>query len=299
MSKHKSVSLLVLVTVAIEGTLLFGADDERMDKIRIAFEENYKTWAKWVEEQKYESDLTKHESVSRIASMGPAIVPLLIAKIEADRKAALLSWMVPNFTHKYYNEPLDAWGTGDRYLKWWREERKMMPKDFAEAFIRWQNAKKTTLYLTEGGAYFDDTGKVVSCSMKSTELGIAYDQIANLGIDVLPIIVEQFSKGEYDLYPVFWRVVGKVSNGRVKTQRSDILDERIKFTLQWWEANKQDWLLPPPEGMDEDWYLEALKEPEQVPEAKPADGKEPPPAPEKSDNTPEEPGKTPDKPDAK
>ena len=87
---------------------------------------------------------------------------------------------------------------------------------------------------------YDDVSKQVETKVTRTDLGQAYQGINDLGIDALPLIVDRIKHADYDLLPLF----GELTGGEGVTHVGS-LEERISFTLEWWETNKKDWLLPP------------------------------------------------------
>jgi len=100
--------------------------------------------------------------------------------------------------------------------RWWTEFRKQVPERFSTLYGEWQGLKK------EG---------------KSKEADEKFQRIKDLGIDVLPLLVEKVQKGDTDLIPAIAYLTDK------KMPESATAAECIS----WWEANKEKWTLPPPE----------------------------------------------------
>lgn len=73
-----------------------------------------------------------------------------------------------------------------------------------------------------------------------SELQLARFSLRSLGIDALPLLVERFELGEYDLLPFF----DELTDGKVMP-RVALAEEQAKRCVQWWAANKQDWTIPP------------------------------------------------------
>lgn len=99
--------------------------------------------------------------------------------------------------------------------RWWTEFRKQVPDRFSALYAEWQGLKK------EG---------------KSKEADEKFQRIKDLGIDVLPLLVEKVQKGDTDLIPAIAYLTEK------KMPESATAAECVS----WWAANKEKWPLPPP-----------------------------------------------------
>ena len=65
-----------------------------------------------------------------------------------------------------------------------------------------------------------------------------------MGIDVLPLLIEKLDQNDYDALPF----VDKLTDGVGTFSRRNAAD-RASGTLFWWKSHKDDWLLPPPDGI--------------------------------------------------
>lgn len=105
----------------------------------------------------------------------------------------------------------------DVCLRWWRGGRRETPERFAKLYAEWKTLK------SEG---------------KEDEAQQKYQRIKDLGIDALPLIVEQLRAGNMDLMPV----MSYLTDGQCPTTDR-------QQCVQWWDANRDKWTLPLPEAV--------------------------------------------------
>jgi hypothetical protein len=99
-------------------------------------------------------------------------------------------------------------------LRWWNVERFHTPERFAKLY-----AERQAL-LQQGDA-------------KGAQE--KYQRIQNLGIAVLPCLLDKIGQGATDLAPI----MSALTNGAVKPDASPA------DCAKWWNAHKQEWTLPP------------------------------------------------------
>jgi len=145
-------------------------------------------------------------------------------------------------------------------IHWWDHGRRQTPAKFEEAYREWMallrkgEVRNRPLWREEV-VYYPES---VARRKVNTPLGDAYEAMRDLGIDVLPLIVEKLRAGEFSLLPLLAELTdGWAFNGAVAGVP---LDAEAQFAIGWWERNKDKWLLPPPEGMGKDWYLQKPEE---------------------------------------
>jgi hypothetical protein len=169
----------------------------------------------------------------KILGLGVDAVPLILAKMKTDPRIgkALIDitkwcyhinrvgdgdqrvWTVDEFPDEIGTTgPPDGIRLCER---WWTEFRKQVPVRFSALYAEWQGLKK------EG---------------KSKEAEEKLQRIKDLGIDVLPLLVERVQKGDTDLIPAIAYLTDK------KMPESATAAECVS----WWAANKEKWTLPPP-----------------------------------------------------
>jgi hypothetical protein len=100
------------------------------------------------------------------------------------------------------------------WLRWWNDERFHTPERFAKFY-----AERQAL-LQQG----DAKGAQEKC-----------ERIQNLGIPVLPCLLDRIGQGATDLVPI----LSALTSGAVKPDASPA------DCAKWWNAHKQEWTLPP------------------------------------------------------
>ncbi len=115
---------------------------------------------------------------------------------------------------------------------------------FETHFARWKELRSkgaSVLRTDQIVVSFEDNQLVPRKTTKTEPLGEAYDGMRDLGIDVLPLIAIRLKAGHDDMLLLF----SELTDGKGDPGRFFDTAPRIRMALQWWEANKQDWLLPP------------------------------------------------------
>ncbi len=76
-----------------------------------------------------------------------------------------------------------------------------------------------------------------------------YQAIEDLGIAVLPCIVEMLKEGKHDFIDMAVKLTDNKPPVRGEPPSTLPVAEELKAErfLRWWEQNKQDWLIPWPE----------------------------------------------------
>jgi len=170
----------------------------------------------------------------RIVGLGIEAVPLIMARMKVDPNVgrALLditkwryhimrtgtpgqyAWTVEEFP-----DVRTTTGPPNGILlceRWWSELRSRTPERFAKAYAEWQALKG------EG---------------KEKEAEEKRQRIQDLGIDILPLVVEKVKHGDANLIPV----VSYLTDGKLPESA------KPEECVSWWTANKDKWTLPPPE----------------------------------------------------
>ena len=110
-------------------------------------------------------------------------------------------------------------------------------KEFREVAAEWYALKEQgPLELWTDTTVFDDEDKELETKRRRTALGEVYRKIENLGIFVLPALIEEVKAGRYDFFPVIrYLTDGKAPRGWGARAG--------KVCVEWWEENKTDWLV--------------------------------------------------------
>ena len=191
-----------------------------------------------------------------IVALGPRVVPLLVEKLESDPNCWPLGKAIEEVARLKLRRRYDKIARRtvfadfpempervNPYAYWWRTGRRMRRTKFDGAYEKWKAARLSgvTTLRTEVAALQPESFTIENVVHK-TSLGEAYEEMRSMGIDILPLLIQKFNDGDHDLLPLF----GELTDGRGITHIGSLKD-RVRFTLEWWEKNKEDWLLPPAE----------------------------------------------------
>ncbi|MHB0937611.1 MAG: hypothetical protein ACYDCO_06140 [Armatimonadota bacterium] len=214
------------------------------------FDRSFAAWQNWVAGQPDRALLTIGEEFREMVDLGPRAAPLLAEQMLAaatPREGAALAEALARVTDKRI--PRAQWPEGkyldpvvrlDLYTRWWKDGRGQTSAEFDRLYARWKELKAQGLVFVRDVyvvTYDDETKTVVpKRDLQRTELADVYDALENMGIDILPLIVEQFAAKDYDLLPIFRELTHIVPRGRN-------LDEKVAYCVKWWEANKGEWLI--------------------------------------------------------
>ena len=181
-----------------------------------------------------------------IVQLGPRALPLLVRKMQEDPSAYGLASAVGMITKKRIRPPAreaDMRKIAELYVAWWKEGRRHIRSEFEAEYSKWRAEREggATILQVRLRVLSLETKKIETASTE-TLLGRSYERLRDMGIDILPLLVERFKAGDYDLLSLF----GELTDGQGVTHVGS-LEDRVRFALEWWEKNKKDWLLPPAE----------------------------------------------------
>lgn len=239
------------------------AQGERLSRaeLRSEFERRYDAWQRCLQEMPTDAlllhgdPLLSEECASAYGYMmdlGLRALPYIMQKIEAGDwwlARGVYRMTKRRFHRSEYAEPSDY---GDAHTKaemlvaWWHSGEKGTRRRFEELYARWGKLKspERTLLWTAPTYLYDERGTLTSTRAETqfTEAGEVYDAVQCLGIPVLPQIVDTLRQGQADFLPIALELTeGAGGLGEPTTP-----PEPAAF-VDWWEANKQDWLIPWPE----------------------------------------------------
>lgn len=186
---------------------------------RVVFEDKYQAWKKWVNEHEMASTYVWNKPFADIVALGPSAVPHIIEKIEVNPEDFHLSSAVRRITKKDFAKgewPTNALGdsisAARMYVAWWKDGRFKTGERFVELHGKWKSLKS---------------------EKKDKEVQETYQEIIDLGIPVLPYLIDNVEQD-----PEFISVISKLTDGA--------LPPTIKATdcKQWWKENKQKHELP-------------------------------------------------------
>jgi hypothetical protein len=238
---------LLVVSLALSGTA------QETNGAAAVFDEAYRAWVQCTPEL---TSLSVRSSLppgyvdgpefDRIVSLGPPALPYIMAKIqEAEQqkaqRAVWLSIAVARIAKKQFYLATDA-------LQWWATGREVTADQFHVLRQEWERVRsdKETVLWTAETIYYAPAAEVYTKRRKMTEAGEVYQAVEDLGLAVLPHIVAELRAGKHDFLDMAIELTDR--QARVRLESLPVLPEvRAERFLNWWEASKQDWLIPWPD----------------------------------------------------
>lgn len=193
--------------------------------VRGEFEERYQAYREGVRQDFLELPHRStvgpraHKHLIEISKLGPAVLPFIIEK---SRETNDFFLNLPLFivTKKTFEKtewpkdsPKDAKATAKMFIDWWEKSGPQTPQRFEQRYVEL---------------------RVLREQHKKDETQEKYRQIRRLGIAALPSIMEKVKLGDIELIPI----ISELTDGKIK---KDITQSEC---LDWWEKNKQEWLIP-------------------------------------------------------
>ncbi len=178
-----------------------------------------------------------------IVAMGPRCLPYVMEKI---RKEDVHKWTfvyVGAVILKIEPGPV-VMGSSSRLQKY--VEKKLVSgyqeaeEEFSRLNAEWMKEKgqKEAPELWTEVTVLDGEFKVLKTHKEFTPAGKVYSQIRSLGIFVLPSLMLELEKGNYDFLPI----ISTLSNGSAPTGRG-YAKQGAKACITWWAKNKGDWTI--------------------------------------------------------
>jgi hypothetical protein len=99
----------------------------------------------------------------------------------------------------------------DPMLYWWREGHKLTPSQFNELYSNWRQMKESD----------------------NEEAGKIYQKMINLGLPVIPLMIEKLENGDNDLLPA----ISVLTDGEISEDASPT------ECIQQWNNNKEKWTI--------------------------------------------------------
>ena len=212
-SKSLRVSAMVLLALCFAlGTV--AGDGDSFEK---EFAAKYSAWRERIRKPDLRESsgpgLMTCEEAQALIGMGPKAVPLMMQKLDEreDPYGAILWVAVRDITKKQFSKdelfklnPRDLWG------KWWQDAHETTPKQFVDLWREWRTLEQQQASLLK--------------------------QARDLGILVIPSIIERLKQGETELIPL----LSELTDGEVKPEW---LPDQC---LEWWDRSKDAWNVPHP-----------------------------------------------------
>jgi len=266
-------------TLTIAAVSLLATLDEAPTSMRQEFEAKYSAWQRQVQGKIGEAGMHGKSSLPGslfydnqafrdILSMGPRAAPFLMEKVrrsgtasEALSRSTKWKYHIKKTGETYGNQ---AWyvlefpdltraegppGVREIWLRWWRENPKWTGDRFSKLYAEWQ---------------------LLSGQGKDKEAEAEYQAIKDLGIAALPFMMERVKHGDKGLMPA----ISYLTDSAVPA------DAQPADCLDWWEKNKENWLIPfgplPPEPPQAEESREQKAPPKPEAAAAPEEGQVPP-----------------------
>lgn len=183
------------------------------DTPRKTFENRYQAWRTWVAANPYLSTYTTSPEFQGIVALGPPAIPFLIEKLEQNLEDFHLEVAVHRIAKKRFDRTEwpqgklgDAKTAAGMYVQWWKDDRFKTGERFAELYGKW---------------------KLLKAEKKDKEAEETYQRIVDLGITVLPYLLDKVDQqGE------FVPAISKLSDGAL-SPRAGATDCK-----NWWGKNK-------------------------------------------------------------
>lgn len=222
------------------------------EPITAQFTQRFAAWQNWVAGQPGRALLTIGDAYRDLVDLGPSAAPFFAEKMLAagnPNEAAAMAEALARVTDKRFGR--EEWPAGKYldpvirvrlYVQWWKQGRQQTAADFDRLYARWTALKAQGDLVFTREVYivtYDDEQKalVSKRTQQQTELANVYDDLTDIGVDILPLIIEKFNTNDYDLLPIFRELTHIVPRGQN-------LDEQIAYCVKWWEANKEEWMIP-------------------------------------------------------
>lgn len=214
----KGIIVALVVSAFFSFTIpTFGGD--RNADIGSVFEEKYETWKEWVKEHPYMSTYTANQPFVEIIELGPSALPYIVEKIQKNPDDFHLGYVVARISKKHFEKEDwpkgklgDAITAASLYVNWWKKDRYETHKRFEKLYKEWK------LFKAEGKG----------------EAEKKYQKIINLGICVLPYLVEKLKENNSDLIPA----ISELTDGDVNKEFG------VSDCVDWWKKNKDKLVVP-------------------------------------------------------
>jgi hypothetical protein len=196
------------------------------------FERKYSAWLEYLKvtgkSLSHAAPVFQCKQFQDITAIGPAAIPFVIDKIGHEEEAWLLGRAVEEMARmrlrRKYNKEKSRYvyqrfqdldeRVQNPYLYWWRTARSETPKMFEDIYARWRRAKQ---------------------ERNSQEIREAWEEMRDIGLDVLPLAIVKINKGEKELIPFIPSVLRK------EVFSKDATREEV---LNWWRENELRYKIP-------------------------------------------------------
>lgn len=191
--------------------------------VRAAFEADYLEFKAYCDSVAFSSDSrTRLNSpqYKAIVALGPAAVPLIVEKLQADPSFIWLAWACTGITKVSGDPTVNPWAKETK-LEWWTGGQKRVNERFELVYKLWEDAQ------TRGEAKGAE-------KLRKTLRG--------LGIAAIPLMIEKAKAGDEALLPL----VKELTNGAANVS-GEKPEQRIASAAAWWNNHRKEWLISFPD----------------------------------------------------
>ena len=216
------------------------ADDNGTATQRV-LETRYRAWKQWIADHPDPQGFSSrsnawvydNEPWHQLLALGPSALPYMAASLrEHGEFAAAITQITGERFHAHRNTLATGhslW-TVDELPGFEQADR---APDGATMWLRWWNVDRFDVPARFNRLYAERQALVQQGDAKGAQEKLA--QVQDLGIPVLPLLVDKIGQGAADLVPV----MSALTNGGVKP------DASAQDCADWWNAHQDEWTLPP------------------------------------------------------
>jgi hypothetical protein len=182
-----------------------------------------------------------------MVAKGPTAVPFMIAKLDSAPTPDVASFLMTSLSRITHARPfskeearrMSTDAKAKAWVTWFRTLDENVNRLFREKAVAWLSfagAREPTLWSET--TFYDPRMGELQTRRELTEAGKAYEGLLDLGIPILPLLVERLRAGQTCFIPVFEELTksGAVVHGpNAETTSRNCVD--------WWERNKEDWVI--------------------------------------------------------
>ena len=234
-------ALLAVLAMDGTGTTYFavGAPDSGTT-IQQLFETRYRAWQEWLADHpdphagsSMSTDWDfDNEPYRQLVALGPRSVPCILARWGSDilvgKALADITKAELHLRNQTLRPGVERWTVDELPGLEWSDD-----PDDRDIWLRWWNEAR---FHTPGRfAKLHDDRRALLQQGDAKGAKEKYQQIQDLGIPVLPCLVDRIGNGATDLVPI----MSALTNGGVKA------DAKPQDCVKWWNQHKDEWTLPP------------------------------------------------------
>ncbi|NLW49353.1 MAG: hypothetical protein GXY85_00735, partial [Candidatus Brocadiaceae bacterium] len=232
--------MILMSALLITSTVVLAAQGPGSDSSAREFEVRYREWRQEMEEAAPNTVMWTSPpdyagpARDRIATMGLSAVPIAVERADEPWVTSVFEWITRWHSHGERRKPQGedrlwvfpefpdiSYGPYDppdvRLIlwRWWEEADVLVPRLFAERYRLWKES------VAEGSP---------------EQAARRLQRLRELGVWALPLMIEKVREGDGDLIAS----VSYLTDGALPA------DATPRECLDWWEANREHWTVPPP-----------------------------------------------------